>query len=207
MGCTSSLHKIQRDFEQTRLKLDATVENLKSANETIQQLETKFNNANAELEATRAKLNEMQGYSMFNLPSMPQIPSMPSMFSSNQQNLEEQQSQQQQEVKYQDENQQNQMEQNKEIDSSYIFPNMNMPSFFTPSSKPTDNDNTDQTSSSSLSTPSFINDLFKSLKPDETSVKNNNDDSNKDYNFEEDASNENRSAEKINSIIKQKNDV
>ena len=193
MGCTSSLHKIQRDFEQTRLKLDETVENLKSANETIQNLETKFNIANAELEATRAKLNEMQGYSMFNLPSIP------SMFSSNQQNLEEQ-SQQQQE-----ENRQNQVEQNKEIDS-FIFPTM--PSFFTPSSKPTDNDNADQTSpSSSLSTPSFINDLFKSLKPDETSAKNNNDDSNKDNNFEEDTSNENRSAEKINSIIKQKNDV
>jgi predicted nuclease with TOPRIM domain len=100
MGCTSSLHKIQRDFEQTRLKLDETVENLKSANKTIQQLETKFNIANAELEATRAKLNEMQGYSMFNLPSIP------SMFSSNQQNLEEQSQKQQKE------NRQNQSEQN-----------------------------------------------------------------------------------------------
>jgi hypothetical protein len=39
--------------------------------------------------------------------------------------------------------------------------------------------------------------LFKSLKPDETS-------SNKDYNFEEDTLNENKSAD---SIIQQKNDV
>ena len=136
MGCSPSIHKIQREFEQTKLKLDETIQNLKSANETIQNLELKFIHANTELEAAKVKLNEFQNNSMFNLPSMPPIPSIPSMFSSNQQNQEEQQIQ------------------NKDTES--YFSTISIPSFFTPTSKPVDNDNNDQPSLS----PSFINDLY-----------------------------------------------
>ena len=86
MGCNSSkLERISREFEETRRELNNTVNNLKSANETINNLETRFNKASKELEETKIKLQELQNYSI--LPSMssmaiPSIP-IPSIFSSN----------------------------------------------------------------------------------------------------------------------------
>lgn len=120
MGCNnSSLKKIQREFEQTRRELDNTVNNLKAANETINNLETRFNEASKELEETKTQLQELQNYSiMNNIPSIP----IPSIFLPNQN-----QEQNNDEVKLKE----NQQKEN--IDSYFKMSSMNMKSFFSPS--------------------------------------------------------------------------
>ena len=140
MGCIQSLNTIQREFEQTKQNLHKIQQDLDKANVTIQNLEAKFSKSNMELTEAKSKLNEIQSYSIFNLPS---IPSIPPMFSNNPEMISDE----------------NVEEKNKEQTESYFTSMTNMPSFFT--STPSKSE--EPSSLPALSAPSFINDFLKSL--------------------------------------------
>jgi hypothetical protein len=137
MGCIHSLNTIQRDFEQTKQNFDMTIKNLEKANLTIKNLEEKFSKSNIELVEAKLKLNEIQSYSIFNLPSMTAITSMtsmpsmpiPLMFT------EERQKDGTEEKQIDEKLEENLKQNPNKITDSY-FPSMTMPSFFSsPSSQ------------------------------------------------------------------------